>query len=198
MHRNFTLGLVALITVAAVGCQTNTETGALAGGGIGAVVGGIIGHQFHSTAAGAAIGAGAGALTGAAIGNQVDKDEARNRALIERQLGRPMPGAVSVDDAIAMTRAGVAEPIIIDHVNAVGVLRPLTTEDIIYLQRNGVSPRVVQTMQHPAMQPPPMVVQQGPPPPVVVEDPYYYRPYYHPWYYRRPPPPPGIGVTIVP
>jgi hypothetical protein len=196
MHRNITLGLMALWAVAAIGCQTNTQTGALAGAGAGGVIGGIIGHQFHNTAAGAVVGAGVGAVTGAAIGNSVDKDEARNRALIEARIGHPCPGAVSVDDAIAMTRAGVDEQVIVDHVNVVGVARPLQTNDIIYLKQNGVSDRVVQTMQHPAVQP---VVAQ-PPPPVVVEDPYYYGPGYYrpyPYYYRRPPPP-GIGVTIVP
>jgi hypothetical protein len=196
MHRNIILGFLALWAVAAVGCQTNTETGALAGGGAGAVIGGIIGHQFHNTAAGAVVGAGVGAVTGAAIGNSVDRDEARNRAMIEARLGRPCPGAVSVEDAVAMTRAGVDQQVIVDHVNAVGIVRPLQTPDIIYLKQNGVSDRVVQTMQHPAFQP--VVVQ--PPPPVVVEDPYYYGPGYYrpyPYYYHRPPPP-GIGVTIVP
>lgn len=197
MYRTLSLGIVALTVLGAVGCQTNTQTGALAGGGVGAVVGGIIGHQFHNTAAGAVVGAGVGAVTGAAIGNSVDQQEARNRALIEGRLGRPLPGAVSVDDAIAMTRAGVDQQVIVDHVNAVGVLRPLETGDIIYLKQNGVSDRVIATMQHPAHQP--VVVEQPPPPPpVVVADPYYYGPYYHPWYYHRPPPPPGIGVTIVP
>jgi hypothetical protein len=194
MHCKFTLGIIALWTVAAAGCQTATETGAATGAGAGAIVGGIIGHQFHNTAAGAVIGAGAGAVTGAAIGSSVD---ARNRALIEQRLGRPLPGAVSVDDAIAMTRAGVDEQIIVDHINAVGVVRPLATPDIIYLKQNGVSDRVVQTMQHPAYQP----VVVPPPPPVVVEDPYYYGPGYYrpyPYYYYHRPPPPGIGVTITP
>jgi hypothetical protein len=198
MHRKITFGLMAFWAVAAIGCQTNTQTGALAGGGAGAVIGGIIGHQFHNTAAGAVVGAGVGAVTGAAIGNSVDRDEARNRALIEQQLGHPCPGAVSVNDAVAMTRAGVDQNVIVDHINAVGVVRPLTTDDIIYLKQNGVSDRVVQTMQHPAYQPPVVVAQPVPPPPVIVEDPYYYGPgYYHPYYYHRPPPP-GIGVTIVP
>jgi uncharacterized protein YcfJ len=197
MHRKITLGLMAFVAVAAVGCQTNTETGALAGGGAGAVIGGIIGHQFHSTAAGAVVGAGVGAVTGAAIGNSVDRAEAQNRALIEARLGHPCPGAVSVNDAVAMTRAGVDQQVIVDHINAVGVIRPLTTDDIIYLKQNYVSDRVVRTMQHPAYQPP-VVVAQPAPPPVIVEDPYYYGPgYYHPYYYHRPPPP-GIGVTIVP
>ena len=73
-------------------------------------------------------------------------------------MGRPMPGAVSVDDAVAMTRAGVDQQVIIDHIHAVGVYRPLTTDDIIYLRNNGVSNRVVQTMQHPPIASPPPAV----------------------------------------
>lgn len=198
MYRAIALCSMAVL-VAAVGCETESQTGALAGGGIGAIAGGIIGHQFHNTAAGAVIGGAAGAVTGAAIGNSLDQQEARNRALIEQQLGRPMPGAVSVDDAIAMTRAGVAEQVICDHINAVGVLRPLETSDIIYLKQNGVGDRVVQTMQNPAHQAVVVEPQPAPPPPVAV-DPYYYGPYYrpYPYYYYHRPPPPGIGVTIVP
>ena len=68
----------------------------------------VVGHAMGNTAAGAAIGEGVGALTGAAIGNSQDQAEARNRAIIEQQIGRQLAGAVRVDDVIAMTRAGVA------------------------------------------------------------------------------------------
>src|SRR5689334_19437049 len=110
--------LIAALSLAAAGCQSasNADQGALFGGATGGVLGGIIGHQFHSTAAGAVIGAGAGALTGAVVGNKIDESEARNRALIEQRLGHAVsPGAVSIEDVIAMTRAGVSEPVIVTH-----------------------------------------------------------------------------------
>ncbi len=49
----------ALLAMLATGCQTNTnsENGALFGGATGALLGGIVGHQLHNTAAGAVIGA---------------------------------------------------------------------------------------------------------------------------------------------
>jgi outer membrane lipoprotein SlyB len=190
----------------ASGCQSasNADQGALFGGATGAVLGGIVGHQLHSTAAGAVIGAGAGALTGAVVGNKIDESEARNRALIEARLGHPVgAGGVSIEDAIAMTRAGVDEQVIVSHINNNGVVRPLNTADITYLTQNAVSSRVIQAMQNPAHQGPPpqqVIVQQAPPPVVVEEryyDPYwgprYYRPYpYYGGYYHRP----GVSVGV--
>ncbi len=199
--------LVAALSLLAAGCQSasNADQGALFGGATGGVLGGIIGHQFHNTAAGAVIGAGAGALTGAVVGNKIDESEARNRALIEQRLGHPVSaGAVSIEDVIAMTRAGVSEPVIVTHVNNNGVVRPLTTSDITYLTQNGVSPAVIQTMQnplHPAGPPTAVAVQPAPPPVIVEEryyDPYwgprYYRPYpyYDYGYYHRP----GVAVGV--
>ncbi len=202
MRRNIGLGFIVLLTGLTVGCQSpsNADQGALFGGLAGAGLGAIIGHQMHNTGAGAAIGAGVGAVTGAVVGNKIDESEARNRALIEQRLGRPIgPGGVSPEDVIAMTRAGVDEQTIVIHVNNNGISRPLQTGDLIALKENGVSPNVVQAMQNPSRPPPPVIVQQAPPP-VYVDGGYYdpyYRPYYRPYYYHRPPPP-GIGVTIVP
>ncbi len=206
MRRMTTRGLaVAVLSLAMTGCQSasTADQGALFGGATGAVLGGIVGHQFHNTGAGAVIGAGAGALTGAVVGNKIDEGEARNRALIEQRLGRPVgPGAVSIDDVIQMTRAGVNEQVIVSHVNNNGVNRPLTTADITYLTQNAVSPRVIQAMQTPVRVAQPIVVQQAPP--VIVEEPYYdpywgpryYRPYpyYGHGYYRRPGVSVGIGI----
>jgi outer membrane lipoprotein SlyB len=203
MNRNqCALGVSLAVMLLAAGCQTNTQEGALFGGATGGVLGAIVGHQFHNTAAGAAIGAGAGALTGAVVGNKIDEQEARNRAEIAARLGRPVgPGAVTNEDVIAMTKAGVGEDIIVSHVNNNGVARPLQTADLIYLQQNGVSSRVIATMQNPARSAPPpqtVVVQQAPPP--VVYDGYYGPRYYHPYYgdpyYYRPPPAVGFGVVV--
>src|SRR5258708_4185707 len=178
------LPLLALSLLATAGCQSasTADQGALFGGATGAVLGGIVGHQFHNTGAGAVIGAGAGALTGAVVGNKIDESEARNRALIQQRLGRPVgPGAVSIEDVIAMSRAGVDEQVIVSHVNNNGVTRPLTTADITYLTQNGVSPRVIQAMQAPPRVQP--VVVQEAPPPVIVEE-RYFDPYWGPRYYR--------------
>jgi hypothetical protein len=55
------------------GCQTRAQTGGLAGAGIGALAGQIIGGSTGATLLGAGIGAGAGYI----IGNEQDKKAAR-------------------------------------------------------------------------------------------------------------------------
>ena len=154
--------------------------GGVAGAGLGAIVGAAVGDPL----AGAAIGAGAGAITGAAVGSSLDGIEARNQAEIAARLGRPVPaGATTMGDVVAMTQAGVDEPIIISHIHSRGVAQALQPADLIYLKNSGVSPAVIQAMQNP---PAPAMIAQGPPPvapvPVIVEEHYY-----DPW---GPPPPP--------
>ena len=59
-----------------VGTGPNTEQGAVAGGALGALAGGIIGHNSRSGDAvgGAILGAVGGALAGGVIGNNVDQE----------------------------------------------------------------------------------------------------------------------------
>lgn len=200
-------GMAALLTafMLSSGCQSpyHADRGALVGGLGGAGVGALVGHAVGNTAAGAAIGAGVGALSGAAIGAGMDEVEAKNRALIEAKLQRPIgPAAVTLDDVIAMTRAGVPEDVIMTHVRTHGCVRQLQASDIIMLQQQGVSPNVIKILQDPpAQQPQTVVVQQAAPAPVVIHeyrDPYwydpYYRPYYYGGYYGRPHV--GVGVTF--
>jgi uncharacterized membrane protein len=179
--------MLALIAALAAGCSTppsHTESDAVCGGLLGGITGAIIGHAAHNTAAGAAIGAGAGALAGAAIGSSQDQVEARNRAMIEAQLGRQVAvGAVTVPEVISMVQARVNDDLIINHIHAHGMAAPPNTSDLIVLQQNGVSPRVVQAMQSYIAPPPPpgVIVEQPAPPPVVVGG--YWGPYYHRHYW---------------
>jgi hypothetical protein len=186
---------VALAGMSAGGCYSpyNADRGALMGGLLGAGTGAVVGSALHAPGAGAAIGAGVGALTGAAIGSGIDESEARNRALIEQKLGRQVvAGAVRIEDVLAMTRAGVDEEVIITHVRAHGMVAPLQAGDLIMLQQQNVSKRVIA-----AMQAPPPVPAQAPtavygyPPPPPVDGYYYYDPYWgpywhHPHYHARP------------
>jgi hypothetical protein len=192
-----------LIGLSTLGCQSpyRADQGALFGGLLGAGTGAIIGDAVGGKAGpGAAIGAGLGAITGAAVGGQLDEIEARNRAMIEQQLGRQIAaGAVRLDDVVAMTQAGVNEELIINHIRAHGVAAPLQTGDLIFLQQQGVSTRVIKAMQEPPRTASaPVVVREGSPPPVVIHEysygppvwgpPYYPRRYY--WGYR---PRPGVS-----
>lgn len=63
--------LAAFIT--AGGCATAGRTGALAGGGVGAIIGQAAGRDTEATLIGAAIGTGVGYI----IGNEMDKKQAR-------------------------------------------------------------------------------------------------------------------------
>jgi hypothetical protein len=175
------------VCLIAGGCHSpyRSDQGALAGGLAGAGLGAIVGNAVGNTGAGAAIGAGVGALSGAAIGGSLDEIEAKNQAEIAARMGELAPkGSVTIDDVVAMTRAGVSEEVIATHVRNHGVAAPLQASDLIVLQQQGVSSRVIQTMQAP----PPVAQPVGyiaPPPAVIVErpPPYYY---YPPPYYRRP------------
>jgi len=180
--------------------------GGLGGAGLGALVGHATGH----TGAGAAIGAGVGALSGAVVGQSLDDIEAKNRALIEAKLQRPIGNnPVSIDDVVAMSKAGVADEVIAQHVRIHGVARQLQASDLIILQQQGVSHAVIRAMQEPPVSQRETVVvdRTAPPPRVIVEEHYYRDPYYYPYgrpwggyYYYRPAPPPrarvGVGVTF--
>jgi hypothetical protein len=69
------LMLVTLLT-GCVGTGPNTEQGAITGGALGALAGGIIGHNSRGGDAfgGALLGAAAGAVAGGVIGNNVDQE----------------------------------------------------------------------------------------------------------------------------
>jgi hypothetical protein len=143
----------------------------LTGAGVVALVGNAVGD----TGAGAAIGAGVGAITGGAIGGALDDIEARNRAQIAAQLGRPVvQGRATVDEVVAMTRAGVDPQLISNYVNNSGMAQPIGPQDVIHLTQQGVPASVIQAMQTPrvAKAPPgvvvqpagPVIIEEGPPP----------------------------------
>lgn len=158
------------------GCASpyRSDRGALVGGLGGAGLGAIVGNAVGNTGAGAAIGAGVGALSGAAVGGALDEIEAQNRAEIAAHMGRPVAaGAVTSEDVIAMTRAGVAEENIVTHVRSHGIVAPLQASDLVYLSQQGVSPRVIEAMQQPPTAPPAVVAAPGTP--VIVEQ-YHYGP----------------------
>jgi hypothetical protein len=200
----FATSLLAL--AALVGCNSpyHADRGALFGGLAGAGLGAVAGHALGNTAAGAAIGAGVGAISGAAVGSQMDEADARNRQAIAAQLGRQVSAsAVSMDEVVQMVHAGVNEDLVITHVRKHGMARPLQTADLISLQSQGVSTRIIAAMQEtptPVQQPTTVVVRESAPPPVIVEEYHYGRPYYYgppPYYYHHHPEPRvGWGVSI--
>jgi surface antigen len=196
---------LALLIPLGFGCASpyRSDQGALFGGLLGAGTGAAVGSALGHTGAGAAIGAGVGALSGAAVGGELDKMDAQNRALIEQRMGRPVSATpVTMDDVVNMTRSGVDEDLIATHVRTHGMIAPLQTADLIVLQQQGVSKRVIAAMQAPPPQPVAAAVYQGAPvyaaPAPVFVEPYYYAPYgphYYHFHHRPPPPRPHPGVS---
>ncbi len=178
------------IAAATSGCYSPlyTDRGALFGGLTGAGLGALVGDSVGDAAAGAAIGAGVGALTGAAVGEALDEIDARNRAEIAAQLGRPVQaGATSIDEVVAMSDSGVADQLIISHIRNNGVAGPLSAADVIHLHKQGVSTEVIQAMQSPPPRPV-SIRRPGAPEPLIIEEHYYGPPphrLYRPQRYRR-------------
>jgi len=183
--------LAAICCALSIGCRSpyysdrGAVAGGLAGAGIGAALGNSSGNALPAALAGAAIGT----ITGNAIGDGIDADLARSKAEIEARMGRQMSGAVSNEDVVAMTQAGLSEDVIATHIRAHGVARPPAVNDLIVLRNQGVSDRVIQALQQ---TPTPAAAQAAyapagyvlaPPREVFVEH------YYGPWY-RCPPPHP--------
>ncbi|HEY4312371.1 MAG TPA: glycine zipper domain-containing protein [Pirellulales bacterium] len=196
---------VAVMAVAfAAGCNSPfyTDRGALVGAGVGTGVGALTGAAVGHPGVGALVGAGVGTLTGAAVGSGLDDIDARNRAQIAATLGRQVPtGNVTLPDVIAMTKAGVNEELIVNHIRTNGLATPLQTGDLITLQQNGVSTRVIGALQSAPQPGAPAPIAPAPmvAPGYYGPGPYpYYGPYWAPppYYYYRPRPVVGWGVSV--
>ncbi len=189
--------------------QHYADRGAVLGGVAGALAGAGIGDHNDETAAGALIGGAVGLIGGAAVGQTMDNRAARTyaaRQYAQQARQQQLARAVSTQDVLTMTRNGVGEDVIINHIRQHGVQRTLEVHDVIALHRQGVPESVITAMQEssvgPAVPVPTAVIRE----PVVVEQyhdvapaPYWH--YYHappPVYYYRhrcPPPPPRPGVS---
>lgn len=130
------------------GCQ-NTKTraveGSVIGGIIGAAAGYGIGHQSHSGAQGAGIGAATGAIAGAIIGSQMKKPGADVSSQETTQYSNS--GQLSMDEIVKFSQQGIQEDVIIDKIRLTNTKYILTAQQIDYLQKQGVSQRVIFAMQ---------------------------------------------------
>jgi len=88
------IGLVAVVCFALIwtsACATKGQTGALAGAGTGALIGGLA-NMHGSWGATALIGAGVGAGIGYLIGNEQDKKDAAQRQKATEEELKPLMG----------------------------------------------------------------------------------------------------------
>jgi outer membrane lipoprotein SlyB len=173
------LGCGAVLPVLLVcGCSSmsNTDKGVLGGGAIGAGTGALVGSATGHAGAGALIGGAVGAVTGGLVGNAVDKSEERTAALVAASNGTR--GPLGITDVASMTQAHVSDEVIISQIRATGSVFRLSSDDIIWLKRNGVSDPVLQEMQASASRYPATVYAPAPvyvaePAPVYVGFGYY-------------------------
>ena len=130
------------------GTQNNTGSGALIGGALGAITGAAIGGNNHNAGGGAAIGAAAGLLVGGLIGNSADQEQnARLRAQAPQTYQRVEQGQpLSIPDVKALSRAGIADDVIISQIKNSSTIFRLSAADIIDLRDAGVTDKVVNYM----------------------------------------------------
>lgn len=148
------------------------ERGATLGGVTGAVLGGVIGHQNDETTEGILIGGAVGAVTGGIIGQVQNQRDAEMRAAQQRAYSngyrsspnyyqqrqqqtyyqpRPTRQPVGVAEVVAMTRRGLPEQLIIQHIQLNGVRSVPTTEELLRMYDEGVSTTVIEVMQESAL-----------------------------------------------
>ena len=151
-----------------------TGSGALVGGGAGAVTGAAIGGERNG-GEGALIGAAVGVVAGGLIGHSMDQQQQqRLRQQAPQTYARVDQGQpLSVGDVKALAAAGVGDNVIISQIRNSHTVYHLSAADIIDLRNAGVSNPVIDFMINtpgtyglaPAPQVKTVVVAQPPPPP---------------------------------
>ena len=143
MRKYVHLFFFAVWILSACGCaenQTRVAEGAGIGGLIGAAAGGIIGHQHRYGGKGALIGGAVGAATGALVGAQVKKNKTTTPTT------QPV-SHVTLQQIVDWTKEGLLSDEIISRIQASNSTYSLTADDLSYLRKQGVSERVIETMQ---------------------------------------------------
>ena len=142
MKRYFCLFSIFVLALIVSGCASNktrVAEGAGIGGAVGALAGGIIGYQSGHPLQGAAIGGVIGGGTGAVVGAQIKKPA--------QDTATQAPAQLSMQQIVDLTKQGVSGDEIIAKIKAANSKYFLTADDLSYLQKQGVSQRVIETMQ---------------------------------------------------
>lgn len=176
--------VLATSTLLWTGCEypngdpNYTGSGALVGGGAGAVTGAALAGR--NSGEGALIGAAVGAVAGGLIGNSMDQQQReRLREQAPQTYTRVDQGQpLGLSDVKALAQAGVSDDVIISEIRNSHTVYHLGAADIIDLRNAGVSNHVIDYMINTpttataAPQTSSMYIAQAPPPqpaePVVV------------------------------
>ena len=182
---------VAALSAVPAQAQNNTRRGVGVGGITGAVIGSVIGNQNDETAEGALIGGAVGAIAGGMVGHSRDINQQRAWQYHQAQQQFAYARASSLSDVVTMSRNGLSDQVIVNHIRQRGIQHELTVHDIVSLHQQGVNETVISAMQQTvgpaaAVAAVPVIPTVRPAPTVVV------RPYYHvtrPYVARGPCPP---------
>lgn len=125
------------------GCASNTGTGILAAGSLGATIGGITGGG-----GGALIGSAAGVIAGGLIGAALDEQDRKvmqqsSPRTVDR-MDREEP--LTINDIIKLSQGGVTDDTIINYIHDKKTTYNLTQAQVRRLQDAGVSQRVINYM----------------------------------------------------
>ncbi len=151
MKNQVYLLIIAVYALALSGCaenQTKVAEGAGIGGILGAVVGGVVGHQQKGDHAigGALIGGALGAAAGGIAGSQIENKNATPRQVPVASRATPI-SQITMQQIVDWTQQGLSGDEIIARIRTTNSTYALTADDISYLRREGVSQRVIETMQ---------------------------------------------------
>jgi len=163
------ISCISVIALSA-GCA-NTKSraveGGVIGGLLGAATGAIIGHQSGHGGEGAAIGAAAGIAGGALVGSQISKpaqsgqtqqsastpaaQPAVTQAAVQPaqtiQQSAANPNQMAIQQIVDLTKQGINENVIVDKILLTNSKYTLSADDLAYLKQQGVSQKVIDTMQ---------------------------------------------------
>jgi len=142
MKSQTSLALLSTLLVL-TSCQTNTQTGILAGGVTGAGIGAIAGGGQ-----GALIGGAVGVIGGALIGSAMDSQERANMQQQSPQTLNKIDNnqQLSLDDVKKMSKAGLSDDTIISMMKKTNSTYHLTTDDVRDLEKAHVSSVVINYM----------------------------------------------------
>jgi hypothetical protein len=162
--------------------MSNTDGGILAGGGLGAAAGALVGGQRGHAGTGALVGGALGAVAGGITGSAIDRSERRATQAAQAAAVAQQP-PLAVADVIRLTQSGLSDDVIINQIRTTGSRYNLSADDLTALYSAGVREAVIREMQATASRPvryvQPVAVAQ----PVVV-------------YPVEPPPPVGVGFGV--
>ena len=160
--------LATVLLAGAVGCNnlpgTKGQQGAAIGGLSGAAAGALVGgshHRLIGALLGGALGAGGGYLIGAHSDKLTGHDSGAAQEAVKRAQANPATpeearlattadlnhdGFVTMDEVVAMKRAGFSDQEMLSRMQATGQIFELTPEQQNYLRTNGVDDYVIGQM----------------------------------------------------